>query len=96
MIVQPSVQIGFADSGAHLRNMGFYNFALQLLRMVQQAEAEGQPRVCAEGNPLGIDPGLLQGTVNAEGDEGRAQARNRPDGRNSYPPPEMEFWGVRP
>jgi N-acyl-D-aspartate/D-glutamate deacylase len=41
MIVQPSVQIGFADSGAHLRNMGFYNFGLHLLRMAQDAESAG-------------------------------------------------------
>ncbi|MDP6934273.1 MAG: amidohydrolase family protein, partial [Myxococcota bacterium] len=41
MIVQPSVQIGFADSGAHLRNMGFYNFPLHLLRMARDAERAG-------------------------------------------------------
>lgn len=27
----PDIQIGFADSGAHLRNMAFYNFALYFL-----------------------------------------------------------------
>ncbi|MDD4867821.1 MAG: amidohydrolase family protein [Mycobacterium sp.] len=31
----PSVQIGFADSGAHLRNMAFYNSGLRLLERVQ-------------------------------------------------------------
>ena len=41
MLAQPSVQVGFADSGAHLRNMGFYNFALHLLRMARDAEAGG-------------------------------------------------------
>jgi N-acyl-D-aspartate/D-glutamate deacylase len=41
MIAQPSVHIGFADAGAHLRNMGFYNFGLQLLRMAQDAPANG-------------------------------------------------------
>ncbi|RJQ74449.1 hypothetical protein D5S17_22755 [Pseudonocardiaceae bacterium YIM PH 21723] len=33
-----SVQMGFADSGAHLRNMAFYNFALRMLRRVHEAE----------------------------------------------------------
>jgi N-acyl-D-aspartate/D-glutamate deacylase len=30
----PSVQIGFADSGAHLRNMAFYNSGLRMLERV--------------------------------------------------------------
>jgi N-acyl-D-aspartate/D-glutamate deacylase len=30
----PDVQMGFADSGAHLRNMAFYNFPLRLLKRV--------------------------------------------------------------
>ena len=38
MLVQPTVQVGFADSGAHLRNMAFYNFPLHLLRMAREAE----------------------------------------------------------
>ncbi|WP_067702797.1 N-acyl-D-amino-acid deacylase family protein [Nocardia jejuensis] len=32
----PVVQIGFADSGAHLRNMAFYNFGVRLLERVHQ------------------------------------------------------------
>jgi len=32
----PEVQIGFADSGAHLRNMAFYNFGLYLLYRVRE------------------------------------------------------------
>jgi N-acyl-D-aspartate/D-glutamate deacylase len=39
----PSVQMGFADSGAHLRNMAFYNFGLRLLRRVKQAADAGRP-----------------------------------------------------
>lgn len=39
----PSVHLGFADSGAHLRNMAFYNFPLQLLRMAVEAERDGIP-----------------------------------------------------
>ncbi|MFJ4650319.1 amidohydrolase family protein [Nocardia sp. NPDC088792] len=30
----PVVQVGFADSGAHLRNMAFYNFGVRLLERV--------------------------------------------------------------
>jgi N-acyl-D-aspartate/D-glutamate deacylase len=30
------VQVGFADSGAHLRNMAFYNFGLRMLERVHQ------------------------------------------------------------
>ncbi|MEV0764387.1 amidohydrolase family protein [Nocardia sp. NPDC050435] len=30
------VQVGFADSGAHLRNMAFYNFGVRLLERVHQ------------------------------------------------------------
>lgn len=33
----PEVQIGFADSGAHLRNMAFYNFPLHLLYRVRRS-----------------------------------------------------------
>ncbi|MET9492488.1 amidohydrolase family protein [Nocardia sp. NPDC006630] len=32
----PMVQIGFADSGAHLRNMAFYNSGLRMLERVRQ------------------------------------------------------------
>lgn len=33
----PDIQVGFADSGAHVRNMAFYNFPLQFLRAVHDA-----------------------------------------------------------
>ena len=32
----PAVQVGFADSGAHLRNMAFYNSGLRMLERVHQ------------------------------------------------------------
>ncbi|MEV6768290.1 hypothetical protein AB0N05_06600 [Nocardia sp. NPDC051030] len=32
----PMLQVGFADSGAHLRNMAFYNFGLRMLERVHQ------------------------------------------------------------
>lgn len=39
IVSHPAVQIGFADSGAHLRNMAFYNFPLRLLRFVHERSA---------------------------------------------------------
>lgn len=42
------VQMGFADSGAHLRNMAFYNFPLRLLKRVRDAEADGRGRITLE------------------------------------------------
>lgn len=70
IISHPSVQIGFADSGAHLRNMAFYNFPLYFLRTALRAEQAGEPlmtmgeavhRVTGEiGQWLGIDAGLLR------------------------------------
>jgi N-acyl-D-aspartate/D-glutamate deacylase len=38
---EPSVQMGFSDAGAHLRNMAFYNMGLRLLRHVNDAEQAG-------------------------------------------------------
>jgi N-acyl-D-aspartate/D-glutamate deacylase len=35
--------MGFADSGAHLRNMAFYSFPLRLLRRVHEAAEAGRP-----------------------------------------------------
>src|SRR6185312_7149693 len=32
----PAVQVGFADSGAHLRNMAFYNIGVRMLERVHQ------------------------------------------------------------
>lgn len=39
----PTVHIGFSDSGAHVRNMAFYNFALYYLRSIKQAIDAGSP-----------------------------------------------------
>ncbi|WP_166391765.1 amidohydrolase family protein [Nocardioides ochotonae] len=38
----PSVQMGFSDAGAHLRNMSFYNFGLRLLKHARDAEQAGR------------------------------------------------------
>lgn len=37
----PTVHVGFADSGAHVRNMAFYNYALYYLRSIKQALEAG-------------------------------------------------------
>ena len=39
----PHTQMSFADSGAHLRNMAFYNVPLRMLKSVRDAEAAGTP-----------------------------------------------------
>src|SRR5262249_18857552 len=43
MIKEPSALIGFADSGAHIRNMAFYSFPLKMLKLVRDAELAGKP-----------------------------------------------------
>lgn len=44
----PTVQVGFSDAGAHVRNMAFYNFALYYLRSIRDAENEGNPALPLE------------------------------------------------
>ncbi|MCA9719571.1 MAG: N-acyl-D-glutamate amidohydrolase [Myxococcales bacterium] len=39
----PGTLLGFADSGAHLRNMAFYNFPVRVLKRVRDAELAGAP-----------------------------------------------------
>ena len=41
LAVDPGVQVGFSDAGAHLRNMAFYNSGLCLLRHVHQSAEAG-------------------------------------------------------
>jgi N-acyl-D-aspartate/D-glutamate deacylase len=65
-----SVQMGFSDAGAHLRNMAFYNSGLRLLRHVHDAEKRGTPFISIEravhrltgelGSWYGIDAGTLR------------------------------------
>ncbi|MUL64805.1 hypothetical protein BOO86_10065 [Mycobacterium sp. CBMA 234] len=45
---EPSVHMGFSDAGAHLRNMAFYNYALRMLRRVNDADKSGQPFMTTE------------------------------------------------
>ncbi len=66
----PTVQMGFSDAGAHLRNMAFYNSGLRLLRHVHDAEKQGTPFMSMEravhrltgelGAWYGIDAGTLR------------------------------------
>lgn len=65
-----TVQIGFSDAGAHLRNMAFYNSGLRLLRHVHEADKRGAPFMSVEravhrltgelGSWYGIDAGTLR------------------------------------
>ena len=48
LAVDPGVQMGFSDAGAHLRNMAFYNMGLRLLRHVRDAERAGRPFMTIE------------------------------------------------
>ena len=40
--------LSFSDAGAHIRNMAFYNFPLRLLKLVRDAEEQGQPFMSVE------------------------------------------------
>lgn len=48
MAQSPTIQMGFSDAGAHLRNMAFYNSGLRLLRHAYEAEKSGKPFVSME------------------------------------------------
>jgi len=43
MMKEPAALIGFADSGAHIRNMAFYSFPLRMLKVVRDAARAGRP-----------------------------------------------------
>ncbi|OBF01068.1 amidohydrolase family protein [Mycobacterium sp. 852002-10029_SCH5224772] len=70
MAQSPTVQMGFSDAGAHLRNMAFYNSGLRLLRHAHDAEKSGKPFISMEravhrltgelGEWYGIDAGTLR------------------------------------
>ncbi len=44
----PGGIFGFADSGAHIDNMAFYNFPLRVLRYVQESHERGEPLMSVE------------------------------------------------
>ncbi|HSW14790.1 MAG TPA: N-acyl-D-glutamate amidohydrolase, partial [Solimonas sp.] len=66
----PSLQLGFADSGAHLRNMAFYNAPVRFLKRVHEAQRAGRPFISLEqavhrltgelGAFYGVDAGTLR------------------------------------
>lgn len=70
LVAHPSVQIGFADSGAHLRNMAFYNFPLHFLRTVKESIEREQPLMTVgqavhrltgeQGAWYGLDAGTIR------------------------------------
>lgn len=67
---EPATLVTFADSGAHIRNMAFYNFPLRMLKLVRDAEREGRPFMSIEhavwrltgelGQWFGVDAGTLR------------------------------------
>ena len=70
MVREPAALIGFADSGAHIRNMAFYSFPLRMLRLVRDAERAGKPIMPVEravwrltgelGDWLDVDAGRIR------------------------------------
>lgn len=68
--VHPALQLGFADSGAHLRNMAFYNMPVRFLKRVHSAVEAGRPFMSLEqavhrltgevAEWYGIDAGTLR------------------------------------
>ncbi|WP_067707211.1 N-acyl-D-amino-acid deacylase family protein [Nocardia yamanashiensis] len=72
----PQIQMGFADSGAHLRNMAFYNAGLRLLRRVQESAENGHGFLSLEravhrltgelGDWYGLDAGTLRPGARAD------------------------------
>jgi N-acyl-D-aspartate/D-glutamate deacylase len=67
----PNVQIGFSDSGAHLRNMAFYNSGLRMLERVQQRRSmpieTAVRRISGElADWYGLDAGYLRNGKRAD------------------------------
>lgn len=70
LVRERSALIGFADSGAHIRNMAFYSFPLRMLRFIRDRERAGRAvmpleqavwRLTGElGEWLGVDAGHLR------------------------------------
>jgi len=72
----PVTLMSFADSGAHLRNMAFYNFPLRMLKQVRDAELSGKPIMPVEkavwrltgelAQWFGLDAGVLKPGAQAD------------------------------
>jgi N-acyl-D-aspartate/D-glutamate deacylase len=76
IMAHPAVLVGFSDAGAHLRNMGYYNFPLRMLKRVRDAELARRPfmtvaravhRLSGEiADHLGVDAGHLRPGARAD------------------------------
>ncbi len=76
IVAHPGVLIGFSDAGAHLRNMGFYNYPLRMLKLVADAEQAGEGFMSTEqavhrltgeiADWLGLDAGHLEEGARAD------------------------------
>ncbi|MCV7075267.1 N-acyl-D-amino-acid deacylase family protein [Mycobacterium szulgai] len=45
LLASPGTQVGFADSGAHLRSLANYNFGLRALTLAKRAEQSARPKI---------------------------------------------------
>jgi N-acyl-D-glutamate deacylase len=101
MIREPGVLVGFADSGAHIRNMAFYNAPLRMLKLVRDAELSGRSvmpiekavwRLTGEiAEWFGIDAGHLG--VGSRADVVVVDPRGLGDELGAYREAEMEGFG---
>ena len=76
LVSEKSLLISFSDSGAHIRNMAYYNFPLRLLKLVSDAKKEGREimrmeeavwRVTGEqADWFGIDAGYVREGARAD------------------------------
>lgn len=95
--LSPMVQIGFADSGAHLRNMAFYNANLRMLERVHRRGfmplERAVHRVTAElADWYGLDTGRL--TVGARADIAIIDPAGFDGGSAAYAEAELPGTGV--
>jgi N-acyl-D-aspartate/D-glutamate deacylase len=104
LVAEPSTLIGFADSGAHIRNMAFYNFAVRMLKLVRDGETRGRPAMPLEqavwrltgelGQWFGIDAGTL--ALDRRADVVIVDPQRLDDSLETYHEDEMEgFNGLR-
>ena len=72
MMNEPATLIGFADSGAHIRNMAFYSFPLRMLKLVKDDPSvmpleKAVGRLTGEiADWLGVDAGHIRGGDRAD------------------------------
>ncbi|MCV7199695.1 N-acyl-D-amino-acid deacylase family protein [Mycobacterium angelicum] len=45
LLASPGTQVGFADSGAHLRSLANYNFGMRALTLAKRAERSARPKI---------------------------------------------------